>query len=166
VRTVLVSDIGVAMPSPIVRLMVALACAALSACATPPRVDPDEAKAQVFATERAFAKSMADRDYAAFTSFLAPDAVFFSGPEPRRGKQAVADAWKRFFDKPQAPFSWEPERVEVLDSGTLALSTGPVRDPGGKLIATFTSIWRLEAPGVWRIVFDKGNDVCDCTKSP
>jgi hypothetical protein len=50
--------------------------------------------------------------------------------------------------------------VEVLGSGTLALSTGPVRDPSGKLIGTFTSIWRQDAPGVWRIVFDKGNPVC------
>ena len=139
---------------------------ALAACTTPPRSSPEDAKAQVFATERAFAKTMADRDYAAFTSFLAADAVFVSGPEPRRGKQAVADAWKRFFEKPQAPFSWEPERVEVLDSGDLALSTGPVRDPDGKLIATFTSIWRREAPGVWRIVFDRGNEACDCAKKP
>jgi len=145
-------------------LTIAVVCAALSACATPPGGSIDAAKAQVFATERAFAKTMADRDYAAFTSFLAVDAVFFSGPEPRRGKQAVADWWKRFYEKPQAPFSWEPERVEVLDSGTLALSTGPVRDPDGKLIATFTSIWRLDAPGTWRIVFDKGNEVCDCAK--
>ena len=148
------------------RLMVAFACAGLGACATPPRGDLDEAKAQVFATERAFAKTMADRDYTAFTSFLSEDAVFFSGPEPRRGKQAVADGWKRFYDKPQPPFSWEPEKVEVLDSGTLALSSGPVRDPTGKLIATFTSIWRLEAPGTWRIVFDKGNEVCDCKTNP
>ena len=59
-----------------------------------------------------------------------------------------------------APFSWEPEQVQVLDSGTLALSSGPVRNPEGKTVATFTSIWRLEAPGVWRIVFDKGNRVC------
>jgi len=149
-----------------VRLAAALACATLSACATPPRANLDEAKAQVFATERAFARTMADRDYASFTSFLSADAVFFSGPEPRRGKQAVAERWKRFYEKPQAPFSWEPERVEVLDSGALALSTGPVRDPQGKLIATFTSIWRLEAPGTWRIVFDKGNEACDCAKSP
>jgi len=78
----------------------------------------------------------------------------------------VADAWKRFFDKPEAPFSWKPEQVEVLDSGTLASSSGPVYDPSGKQIATFSSVWRLEAPGVWRIIFDKGNDVCDCAKSP
>jgi hypothetical protein len=54
----------------------------------------------------------------------------------------------------------------VLASGTLAISSGPVRDPSGKLVATFTSIWRQEAPGVWRIIFDKGNDVCDCPKAP
>ena len=94
------------------------------------------------------------------------DAVFFSGDKPLRGRQAVADAWKRFYDKPDAPFSWKPSTVEVLDSGTLALSSGPVYDPKGKNFATFTSIWRLEAPGVWRIIFDKGNDVCDCAKAP
>jgi hypothetical protein len=53
-----------------------------------------------------------------------------------------------------------PEDVEVLDSGTLAISTGPVRDPKGALFATFTSIWRLEDSGKWRIIFDKGNQVC------
>ena len=47
-----------------------------------------------------------------------------------------------------------------------ASSSGPVFDPSGKQIATFSSIWRLEAPGVWRIIFDKGNDVCDCAKAP
>ena len=76
----------------------------------------------------------------------------------------MTDFWKRFYEGPTAPFSWQPETVEVLDSGDLALSSGPVRDPQGKLVATFTSIWRLEAPGTWRIIFDKGNDVCDCPK--
>lgn len=58
------------------------------------------------------------------------------------------------------PFSWEPDVVEVLESGTLALSSGPVLDPAGKLIGRFNSIWRREAPGVWRIVFDRGSEVC------
>jgi ketosteroid isomerase-like protein len=119
---------------------------------------------EVANTERAFAKSMADRDHAAFASFLSEEAVFFSDPAVLHGKEQVAQAWKRFYQGPTAPFSWQPEQVEVLPSGTLALSSGPVRDGQGKLIATFTSIWRLEAPGVWRIIFDKGNDVCDCRK--
>jgi ketosteroid isomerase-like protein len=124
--------------------------------------NPADLQRQVADTERAFAKSMADRDHAAFSTFLSDEAVFMSGPQPLRGKARVASAWKRFYEGSTAPFSWQPEQVEVLPSGTLAISSGPVRDPQGKLIATFTSIWRLEAPGVWRIVFDKGNDVCDC----
>ena len=116
---------------------------------------------QVRDTEQAFARTMAARDHKAFTSFLSREAIFFSGETPLRGKQQVADGWKQYFEKADAPFSWEPERVEVLDSGTLALSTGPVYDPEHKLIGTFTSIWRQEATGGWRIVFDKGNCVCN-----
>jgi ketosteroid isomerase-like protein len=141
---------------------IALCAAALSSCSTPaPAPTPDRAALQreVTETERAFAKTMADRDHAAFTRFLSQETVFFSGPAPLRGKEAVAAWWKRFYDKPAAPFSWRPERVEVLDSGTLAISTGPVFDASGKPVASFMSIWRREAPGVWRIVFDKG---CDC----
>ena len=148
------------------KALISLAAAlSLWGCAAPlPRVAPAEAKQQVIATERAFAKTMADRDHKAFASFIAEDTVFFSGPKPLHGKQAVVDFWARFYQKPQAPFSWEPDEVEVLDSGTLAISSGPVRDPSGKLFARFTSIWRLEAPGQWRIIFDKGNEVCDCAK--
>ena len=115
-------------------------------------------------TELAFARTMAERDHAAFVRFVSEEAVFFSGTKVLRGKQQVADAWKPYYQGPTAPFSWQPERVEVLQSGALAMSSGPVRDANGKLIATFSSVWRLEAPGVWRIVFDKGNEVCDCAK--
>ncbi len=122
---------------------------------------PAELKQEVLATERAFAQSMADRDFEAFASFLSEECIFFSGPTPLRGKAEVSAAWKRYYSDPAAPFSWEPGQVEVLDSGDLALSTGPVYDPAGTLIATFTSIWRREAPGTWRIIFDRGNDVCE-----
>jgi len=137
--------------------------AMLAGCAAsaPPRISHEQATREVEATERAFAKTMADRDHAAFTTFLADETVFFGSKEPLRGKAAVAAAWKRYYEKPAAPFSWAPERVEVLDSGDLALSTGPVHDPDGKLIATFNSIWRREPGGVWRIVFDKGSEVCE-----
>jgi ketosteroid isomerase-like protein len=118
---------------------------------------PDSPQQQVFAAERAFAKSMADRDASAFASHVSDEAVFFSGKDVLRGKQQVLATWSRFFEGKTAPFSWEPDRVEVLESGTLALSTGLVRDPNGKVVGRFNSIWRREAPGVWRVVFDKGS---------
>jgi ketosteroid isomerase-like protein len=123
-----------------------------------------ELKQQVAATETAFAKTMADRDHAAFTSFLADEAVFLGGAKPLRGKQQVAEAWKRYYEKPAAPFSWQSDKVEVLESGGLALSLGSVHDAKGKLIGSFTSIWRREAHGVWRIIFDTGDEACDCAK--
>lgn len=135
---------------------------ALAACNTAPpvaTVDRAVLAQQVADTERAFAQTMADRDHAAFARFVADDTVFFTGPEPLRGKAAVIAGWKRFYVGPAAPFSWRPEKVEVLEAGSLAMSTGPVLDPTGKPVASFTSVWRLEAPGLWRIVFDKG---CDC----
>lgn len=115
------------------------------------------AQQQVFAAERAFARSMANRDREAFARHVADEAVFFGAAEPLRGKAQVVQGWSKFFDGDTAPFSWEPDQVEVLPSGQLALSTGLVRDPQGKVVARFNSIWRLEAPGDWRVVFDKGS---------
>jgi ketosteroid isomerase-like protein len=106
--------------------------------------------------ERAFARSMAERNHSAFTSWLSEQALFFDGKAVLRGKAAVAAGWKPLFDAPQAPFSWEPDQIEVLDDGTLAHSSGPVRNAAGKLVGRFNSIWRQESPGTWRIVFDRG----------
>ena len=123
----------------------------------------DDLREQVRAREAAFAKTMADRDHAGFVSFLSDETVFVpEGGQALRGKQAVAAAWKRFYDGAQAPFSWEPDRVEVLESGTLALSSGPVRDPQGNRAGTFNSVWRRDAGGTWKIVFDKGCPRCEC----
>jgi ketosteroid isomerase-like protein len=131
--------------------------------AASPMLAPD---AQVRATEAAFAQSMAERNHARFAQYIADEAIFFTPKEPLRGKQQVVDGWKRFFQSKEAPFSWRPDKVEVLASGNLALSTGPVFDPSGNLIAHFTSIWRQEAPGVWRIIFDKGEEVAAPTPPP
>ena len=120
---------------------------------------------QVRNAETAFAATMAARDYSAFVSFLSAEAVFFSRGGVLRGKEAVAKGWKRYFEGTQAPFSWSADLVEVLDSGTLAFSSGPVQYPEGGVPGTFNSIWRLESDGKWRIIFDKGCPECDCSKS-
>jgi ketosteroid isomerase-like protein len=145
--------------------MVLLAVAMMGACAGALAAPANAAlKQQVADTERAFAATMAQRDHQAFVTFLAEEAIFYNGQKALRGKDTVAAEWKPFYEKPEAPFSWEPDQVEVLDSGTLAHSSGPVRDPQGKIVSRFNSVWRLEAPGKWRIVFDKGERVCDCKK--
>jgi ketosteroid isomerase-like protein len=122
----------------------------------------EELRQQVMETERAFAATMAERDFDSFVTYLSDEAVFFSGTNALVGKQQVAGAWKSLYETPDAPFSWQPEQVVVLESGTLALSTGPVVGPDGKAGGTFTSIWRLGPSGEWKVIFDKGCEVCDC----
>jgi ketosteroid isomerase-like protein len=116
----------------------------------------DALQRQVWDTELAFARSMAERDFGAFARHLSEHAVFWSGSKALRGKAAVLEQWKRYYEGPQAPFSWEPDEVLVLGDGTLASSTGPVRDAAGKLIARFRSVWRREPDGRWLIVLDRG----------
>ena len=115
---------------------------------------------EVIAAERAFAKTMADRDHTAFATFVAEDAVFF-GNGVLRGRAAVVEGWKGFFTAgTPAPFSWEPDTVEV--AGNLAQSSGPVRDPAGTRVGTFNSTWRRDTDGRWRVLFDKGCPPCGC----
>jgi ketosteroid isomerase-like protein len=121
-------------------------------------LDADIARQQVMETELAFARTMANRDLTAFGSFIAEDAVFFSGKEPLRGRAAVLAAWKPFFDAPEAPFSWAPDRVEIGGGGTLGMTAGPVHSSAGKQTGRFNSIWQRQRDGAWRIVFDSGSD--------
>ena len=116
---------------------------------------------QVRATEMAFARTLAERDVNSFRRMIAPDVIWLADV-PLRGPDAVLASWRKYFEGPQAPFSWAPDRVEVQQGGRLALSTGPVLDPAGKRIGTFTSVWRREPSGDWRIIFDNGCPACDC----
>ena len=135
-----------------------LAVLASAVSAAPP--GNEDLREQLRQAETAFAKTMADRDHAGFTSLLANETVFM-GRSTLRGKAAVAAAWKGFYEGPKAPFSWKPERVEVLDSGALGMTSGPVYDENGQRSGTFNSVWRREADGKWRIVFDIGCPPCD-----
>lgn len=115
---------------------------------------------QVRATEIAFARTLADRDVKKFRSMIAPDVIWLADV-PLRGPDQVVRNWQKFFDAATPPFSWAPEIVEVQDGGKLALSTGPVFNPEGKKVGMFTSIWRREPSGEWKIIFDRGGPVCE-----
>ena len=116
---------------------------------------PAELRQEVWDTELAFAATMADRDHAAFVSFLAPDTVFVTAARTLRGRDEVAAGWKPFFEGPDAPFSWEPDEVELLEGGDRARSTGPVTAADGSYAGRFVSIWRRDADR-WRIESDRG----------
>ncbi len=115
-----------------------------------------DAADEVRQTETAFAKAFADRDKARFFAFVADDAQFLGRRRISHGKKEVIEAWSPFFDGPAAPFSWRPERVVANAAGNLGFSTGPVFDPSGAQVGTFTSTWQKQSDGAWKIIFDGG----------
>lgn len=123
-------------------------------------VDLTKLQADLRAAETAFAKTMADRDHAAFSRFISDEAVFFGRNGEIRGREAVVEAWAPLFEGKDPPFSWRPEVAVVVESGGLGLTSGPVLDPEGKQTGTFNSTWRREKDGSWKVVFDKGCPPC------
>src|SRR5687768_5827962 len=137
------------------RALLLVAAGVLAAGVVAAQSSLESRREEVFAAERAFARTMAERDFAAFGRYVAADCVFF-GSTALRGRDAVLAGWRPFFDGERAPFSWEPDQVEVLALGDLALSTGLVKDPEGVVTARFNSIWQRQADGRWLVIFDKG----------
>lgn len=91
---------------------------------------------QVRETERAFAKTMVDRDHAAVVSFLADETVFLGDPQTfrhRRGRRSMEGVLRRH----AGAVLVETRARGSPDSGTLALSSGPVRNPAGARVGTF-----------------------------
>ena len=111
--------------------------------------------------ETAFAKAFADRDQEAFFALVADDAHFIGPKRILSGKGEVREVWSKFFADARAPFSWSPERVVANAAGDIALSTGPIRDPAGNHIGDFSSVWRRQPDGSWKVIFDgPGSQVC------
>lgn len=156
------------------RIAVALALfsvlgpASAAAQAPPTR---EELVDQVRRAELAFAATVAEKRAEAFAAMVDDGAVFLGARnEVARGRAEVVAAWAGFF-APDAPsFDWRPEIVELSADGTLGLSRGPWtlrgRDAQGRPLersGTFTSVWRRQADGSWRVIFDAGCGACpDC----
>ena len=132
-----------------------------AAASLPSPADLAAVAAEVKAAEIAFAKTMADRRLDQFADFVAEDAVF-NGAAPHIGRAAVVETWKPYFKNPQAPFSWAPDAVAPSADGRTAISPGLARDPAGKIVSRFTSLWRKDADGHWRVIVDQGVDACEC----
>lgn len=133
-------------------LLLVAGCAG-TAASRPATIDPATARAEVRRAEEAFAAAFRDRDPDRFFALVADDAVFLGPQKTLRGAAEVRATWSRFFAGPP-PFAWHPERVEASADGAIGLSTGPVVDPGGKQIGVYSSIWRRQPDGSWKVAFD------------
>ena len=76
--------------------------------------------------------------------------------------QAQVRAAEQAFSKAMADRDVDAFASHVADD---AVFFGAKRAADGKQIGVFNSIWRRDAEGVWRVVFDKGCPACPCEPS-
>jgi ketosteroid isomerase-like protein len=128
-------------------MLFAAAALAAPASAAPPDVSP------IVEAERAFAAMAQVKGVSpAFRAFAADDGVLLV-PEPRNAKEVLASG-------PDIPgkLTWWPVYAGISASRDLGFTTGPyVHEEGGRRRdGWFLTIWKKQADGNWRWLFDTG----------
>jgi ketosteroid isomerase-like protein len=128
----------------------------LAGCASAPdkRVTP----APVVAAERAFAAAGAKRGWAAaFRSYAAPEAIMLN-PDPVNAHESLAN----IPGDGETTLDWRPAYAGISRSGDFGFTTGPFLIRGREgVVGHYFTVWRLQADGSWKWIFDAGTDVVD-----
>lgn len=125
----------------------------------------------VWARELSFAGSVARHDAEAFAEHVAPGAVFGAGGDARtRGRDAIVERWRRIIEGKRLTIEWYPTQTTVGGVEGIAWSEGPalvITDPGtpqqAYRLGRFRSVWRRGEDGVWRVLFDDGDEARPAT---
>jgi len=120
----------------------------------------------VWQRELSFARSVQQHDAAAFASHIEADAVFAANSaHPQRGREAVMKHWRGLIDGKTIGLAWYPTQVVSDDHAEVAYSSGPwlmeAVDPAARpryVLGHFATVWHRGKDGVWRVLFDGGDN--------
>ncbi len=121
----------------------------------------------ILAADTAFDQAVADRSVDRFLALIADDATFAGGGEPARGHDAIRAGWARYFEAGGPTLRWTPRTAHVLTAGRdVGVTTGSwvlrATDANGRPTEArgeYLTVWRKQADGAWRAVFDTGSQV-------
>ena len=114
--------------------------------------------------EAEFMKAAAEKGSKGYLSYYADDAVELPNGAPAiEGKVNIAPGMN-FLDDPNNRLTWTPTGGDVSSSGDLGYTYGTFEfrsnDKDGKPRVEhgkYTSIWKVEKDGSWKVVLDMGN---------
>jgi ketosteroid isomerase-like protein len=134
----------------------------ITACSTTnSTTDLESLKTEVMQAEKEFNDVAEEEGIAkAFAAFAAENAVIQRRGELIKGQAAIA-SWYENNSNPDATLSWEPDFIDVSQSGDLAYTYGKFEfsypdSTGTKITSsgTFHSVWKRQADGSWKFVWD------------
>jgi ketosteroid isomerase-like protein len=154
------------MKSILPMLAVALVAAAILVPLTHPAfsASPKATADTLKQLEGEFMKAAADRGSAGYMSYYADDAVEVPNGSPAIvGKIEIAKTMG-FLDDKNNRLIWTPVGADISASGDLGYTYGTYEfrsmDKDGKPFVDYgkyTSIWKLQKDGSWKVVLDMGN---------
>ena len=123
--------------------------------------DIETVKKEILEVEAAFNAMAAESGLKqAFLAFAAEDAVLSRQGKILKGKKEI----EAYFNKQtlqEVRLQWEPEFVDVADSGDFGYTYGPYlfsgKDSTGQEIKAngiFHTVWKKQADGSWKYVYD------------
>jgi ketosteroid isomerase-like protein len=113
---------------------------------------------QVQAAEDALAQAVFERDRDTFQDLLADDGEMVVCRRTLHGKPAIMAALQSYFDGAEPAVCCECLRIEVLNTGMLAFSSGELLDHYDRSpVGAFESIWRRDPGQVWRLAFTQAS---------
>ncbi|MGH6909546.1 MAG: DUF4440 domain-containing protein [Phenylobacterium sp.] len=137
-------------------LKMLVAVAAILAAKPAPAAPADPAP--VIAAERAFSARAAEVGVArSFLDNMTDDAIVFA-PEPVKAKSVYGGRPPEKTPKDGGTLlAWWPNFAGIARSGDLGFTTGPAEANGKRIVHYFT-VWRRQADGGWKWVYDGGAD--------
>lgn len=114
--------------------------------------------------EGEFMKAAAEKGSFGYMSYYAEDAVEVPNGYPLiRGKAEIAKTMG-FLDDKNNHLTWTPSGADISSSGDLGYTYGDYQfsaiDKDGKPVVRhgkYTSIWKMQKDGHWKVVLDMGN---------
>jgi ketosteroid isomerase-like protein len=135
--------------------------ASLFVLASYPKEKPVKGSDLLIKLETDFARAVAEHGHDAFVSYFAEDGVELEngGGITTKDEMRKAGPWP-----PDMSLAWTPVKADMAASGDLGYTYGNyilrAKDKDGKLVThhgKYTSIWKKQKDGSWKVVVDMGN---------
>lgn len=144
-------------------LILALVLIMANGCTTDSYIKADKTNKNVLLeADRAFSKMSAEKGYyEAFDFYMDDDATMYrEGEHPFVGRDSIRPILSA---NPNATLTWEPTSAIIAGSGELGYTLGrweyAYKNKAGDEKTSFgyyVSIWKKQADGNWKYVFDSG----------
>ncbi|HEX9729427.1 MAG TPA: nuclear transport factor 2 family protein [Gemmatimonadales bacterium] len=122
---------------------------------------------ELFAADRAFNASVAQKGSEAWVRWFAPDGMMIqAGPGVITGHEAIRTA-ASFLDVAGTVLSWEPVEAHIARRADMGWTRGhytyTTRSDTGMQVSrgVYVTVWHRQPDGLWKVAVDVGNPIAE-----